>query len=100
VERLESYITALRQRCGELPDKRSGSNARYSMADIGLSAFSVFFMQSLSFLAHQRALAKRVHRYRWCEPSSPESRRQRSLDPINPPYRAPINFQPSSVDPK
>jgi len=28
----------------------------YSMADIGLSAFSLFFMQSESFLAHQRAL--------------------------------------------
>src|SRR4051794_41914427 len=26
------------------------------MADIGLSAFSLFFMQSESFLAHQRAL--------------------------------------------
>jgi len=62
VERLESYITALRERCGELPDKRSGNNVRYSMADIGLSAFSVFFMQSPSFLAHQRALAENCGR--------------------------------------
>lgn len=30
----------------------------YSMADIGLSAFSVFFMGSPSFLAHQRGLAE------------------------------------------
>ena len=29
---------------------------RYTMADIGLSAFSLFFMQSPSFLAHQRRL--------------------------------------------
>ena len=28
------------------------------MADIGLSAFSLFFMGSPSFLAHQRALAR------------------------------------------
>jgi hypothetical protein len=28
------------------------------MADIGLSAFSVFFMGSPSFLAHQRALGE------------------------------------------
>jgi hypothetical protein len=28
------------------------------MADIGLAAFSVFFMQSSSFLGHQRALAE------------------------------------------
>jgi len=27
------------------------------MADIGMAAFSVFFMQSPSFLAHQRHLA-------------------------------------------
>lgn len=30
----------------------------YTMADIGLSAFSLFFMGSPSFLAHQRALAE------------------------------------------
>ena len=58
MERLESYITALRERCEGLPDRRTGSNARYVMADIGLAAFSMFFMQSPSFLAHQRALAE------------------------------------------
>jgi hypothetical protein len=31
-------------------------NVSYGMADIGLAAFSVFFMQSPSFLAHQRQL--------------------------------------------
>ncbi len=36
------------------PDKRRGSNATYPMGDIGMAAFSVFFMQSPSFLAHQR----------------------------------------------
>ncbi len=55
---LEIYIAALRARCGGLPDRRTGSNGRYTMADIGLAAFSVFFMQSPSFLAHQRALAE------------------------------------------
>jgi hypothetical protein len=29
-----------------------GQNTRLSMADIGTAAFSVFFMQSPSFLAH------------------------------------------------
>lgn len=62
MERLEGYIAALREQCGRLPDKRSGGNSRYRMADIGLSAFSVFFMQSPSFLAHQRALAERCGR--------------------------------------
>jgi len=56
VERLDSYIAALRERCTSLPDKREGRNTQYSMSDIGLAAFSVFFMQSPSFLAHQTAL--------------------------------------------
>ena len=42
-----------------LPDRRTGKNLKYSMADIGMAAFSVFFMQSPSFLSHQRALAAR-----------------------------------------
>src|SRR5215469_2980959 len=46
----------LRETCASLPDRGTGSNARYTMADIGMAAFSVFFMQSLSFLAHQRHL--------------------------------------------
>ena len=55
---LEGYIAALRDRCAVLPDRRTGRNGRYTMADIGLAAFSVFFMQSPSFLAHQRSLAE------------------------------------------
>jgi len=56
VDRLDSYIAALRARCDALPDKREGRNTQYLMSDIGLAAFSVFFMQSPSFLAHQKAL--------------------------------------------
>ena len=62
MERLESYIAALGERRAALPDRRTGSNSRYTMADIGLSAFSVFFMQSPSFLAHQRTLAENCGR--------------------------------------
>jgi hypothetical protein len=35
------------------PDRRTGRNTRYTMRDIGLSAFGVFFCQSPSFLSHQ-----------------------------------------------
>src|SRR5208337_4606203 len=42
--------------CAGLPDKRRGRNVHYAMADIGMAAFSVFFMQSPSFLAQQRRL--------------------------------------------
>ena len=36
-----------------LPDFRKGTNKSYSIADAALGAFSIFFMQSPSFLAHQ-----------------------------------------------
>jgi hypothetical protein len=39
-----------------MPDKRQGSNIHYPIADIGLAAFSIFFMQHPSFLAFQRTL--------------------------------------------
>jgi len=37
-------------------DPRRGKNTSYTMVDAALSAFSVFFMQSPSFLEHQRSL--------------------------------------------
>jgi hypothetical protein len=51
---VEGLISALRETCAGLPDKRRGKNSHYAMADIGMAAFLVFFMQSPSFLAHQR----------------------------------------------
>ncbi|MCP4542677.1 MAG: ISNCY family transposase [Chloroflexi bacterium] len=39
-----------------LPDYRIGQNKSYSIKDAGLGAFSVFFTQSPSFLAHQRTM--------------------------------------------
>jgi hypothetical protein len=38
---------------GSLPEHRKGKNTIYSIRDAALGAFSVFFMQSPSFLAHQ-----------------------------------------------
>ena len=55
MEMLETLLQGVRSACAAFPDKRRGE-VTYSMADIGLSAFSLFFMQSESFLAHQRAL--------------------------------------------
>jgi hypothetical protein len=56
VEKLESLIETVRGVCAGLVDKRHGSNRHYAIADIGMAAFSIFFMQSPSFLAHQRRL--------------------------------------------
>ncbi len=52
---LSSLIAHVRAACVDFPDARRG-DVRYSMADIGLSAFSLFFMQSESFLSYQRSL--------------------------------------------
>jgi hypothetical protein len=58
VAALESLFAELKAVCADLPDRRKGprDDGQYTMADIGLSAFSVFFMGSPSFLGHQRAL--------------------------------------------
>lgn len=65
---LASLIEDLREVCAALPDKRRGLSNRavYSMADVGLSAFSLFFMGSPSFLAYQRALSE-GHRRSNCQ---------------------------------
>src|SRR6195952_3554084 len=55
MEMLEALLDGVRSACEAFPDKRRGE-VKYSMADIGLSAFSLFFMQSESFLAYQREL--------------------------------------------
>jgi hypothetical protein len=41
-----------------LPDRRTGDNCTYTMADIALSAFAVFFTQSPSFLSFQQNMEK------------------------------------------
>jgi hypothetical protein len=53
---LETLLGSLRGCLAGFPGKRRGMNTTYDMADIGMAAFSVFFMQSPSFLAHQRQL--------------------------------------------
>jgi hypothetical protein len=52
----DELVGSLRQTLAALPDPRTGDNTKYSMQDIGLGAFSVFFTQSPSFLAAQKTL--------------------------------------------
>ncbi len=49
-------IKRVEQSCEGFPDLRTGKNGIYDVVDAGMSAFSVFFTQSPSFLAHQRAM--------------------------------------------
>lgn len=55
---LETLISELSGVCAGLPDRRKTQlrEDAYTMSDIGLSAFSLFFMGSASFLDHQRRL--------------------------------------------
>jgi hypothetical protein len=54
VRPLDALLGSLRSCLDRFPDKRRGINTTYPMSAIGMAAFSVFFMQSPSFLAHQR----------------------------------------------
>jgi hypothetical protein len=55
---VDQSITRLTKLSATLPDKRTGKNIQYQMADIVKGVFAVFFTQSPSFLAHQKALEK------------------------------------------
>ena len=55
----DSLIGELSDCFEKLPDYRQGVNTRYEIKDAAVSAFSVFFTQSPSFLASQRLLQKR-----------------------------------------
>ncbi len=54
-----TLLTFLEDTVTQFPDKRTGENIRYSMRDVALSAFSVFFTQSPSFLSHQELMQRR-----------------------------------------
>ena len=52
----DEVVASFRQVLSSLTDKRTGKNSRYGMEDAALSAFSVFFTQTPSFLAYQRTM--------------------------------------------
>jgi len=57
--KFNSLIDDLKEIGSTLPDSRTGSNGQYTMKDAALSAFSVFFTQSPSFLGFQRDMERR-----------------------------------------
>jgi hypothetical protein len=50
----DTVVGSFRQVLSSLPDKRTGKNTRYGMENAALNAFSVFFTQTLSFIASIR----------------------------------------------
>jgi hypothetical protein len=61
MEIFEVLLQGLRDACAGFSDSRRFSDGNYAMADIGLSAFSLFFMQSESFLSHQKRRLEQGH---------------------------------------
>ena len=56
MEIVEVLLQGLREICSGFSDSRRSADGSYTMADIGLSAFSLFFIPSESFLSHQKRL--------------------------------------------
>ena len=56
LRRFDQLIGYTRQRLEAFHDRRTGKNKKYTMEDIALSAFSVFYTQCPSFLASQKAM--------------------------------------------
>ena len=57
---LDDITKQIRDTFARFTDPRRGKNTRYTLEDAGLSAFSVFFMQSPSFLEYPRSLDQRL----------------------------------------
>ncbi len=63
---ISSLSEGLKSVCAGFPDDRKGRNGNIAVADFGLSAFAMLFMQSGSFLGFQRELQER-HRRSNCQ---------------------------------
>ena len=91
-------IERLEEACADFPDERTGKNSSYDLPDVGMSAFSVFFTQSPSFLAHQRDMKLRKGRsnaeslFGLSEIPS-DNQIRNLLDPVSPEYLQPVYRQ-------
>ncbi len=56
IPEIPQLIEFLAGELSDLPDKRKGGNRQYQVKEAVMSAFSVFFTQSASFLEHQRLM--------------------------------------------
>ena len=56
---LQTYLDRVASCIKDFKDNRKGSNKSYTMKELGMAAYSVFHMQSPSFLAHQQNMNRR-----------------------------------------
>jgi len=57
--RFRAMLSMLKESLEGVPEHRQGENTSYEITDAGLASFGVFFLQSPSFLAHQRDMQRR-----------------------------------------
>lgn len=57
--KFQEMLACVRKSLEGVPEHRKGSNTRYEIADAGLGAFGVFYLQSPSFLAYQRDMQRK-----------------------------------------
>ncbi len=91
----DSLLEQFHQVLDGLPDSRTGQNTTYSIKDAALSAFSVFFTQSPSFLAHQRTMKQNKGRSNaesifGIEQVPCDNQIRNLLDPITPDHLFPM----------
>ena len=99
---LARLLGSLRRCLEGFPDRRRGANTTYGIADFGMAAFSAFFMQSPSFLDHQRRLED-GHARSNCQtlfdiPKIPTDNQIRTmLDPADPELLYPVFAEPLAI---
>ena len=84
-----SMLGKVKESLAEIPEHRSGENWTYELADAGLAAFGVFFMQCPSFLAYQRDMQRRkgennAHSVFGVERIPSDGQIRNLLDPVDP----------------
>ena len=91
----DNLVSRFHQQLERLPDHRTGKNTSYRIKDAALGAFAVFFTQSPSFLAHQRAMEQNKGRSNagslfQIEKTPCDVHIRSLLDPIAPRYLYPL----------
>ena len=94
----DNLVQQMRQVFGALPDRRTGQNTEYTMEDFGVSAFSVFFTQSPSFLAAQKTMQEAKGRSNaqsllQIEQIPCDNQIRKTLDPVSPEELFPLYDQ-------
>ena len=94
----DNLVQQMRQVFAALPDQRTGENTEYTMEDFGVSAFSVFFTQSPSFLAAQKTMQEAKGRSNaqsllQIEQIPCDNQIRQTLDPVSPEELFPLYDQ-------